>query len=139
MEEERFRWYRRLAGVLAARLPEAKLDDVADPRARGGRRWKKLGVLLGAVVVGICAGMKSLAQLENMTAEMGRPLLANVYLHPVNEEMVRAGHQWTRYADDGDDGHGGSVIEVPSAQLGFVFPKGTSTPRAIYARWAKKK
>jgi len=74
MEEERFRWYRRLAGVLAARLPEAKLDDVADPRARRGLRWKKLGVLLGAVVVGICAGMKSLAQLENMTAEMGRAM-----------------------------------------------------------------
>jgi RNA-directed DNA polymerase len=28
------------------------------------------------------------------------PLLANVYLHPVDEEMVRAGHELTRYADD---------------------------------------
>jgi RNA-directed DNA polymerase len=28
------------------------------------------------------------------------PLLANVYLHPVDEEMVRAGYQLTRYADD---------------------------------------
>ena len=71
--EDSTRWYRRLAGMLAARLPEARLGDIADPRARRGRRWK-LGVLLGAVVAGICAGAKSLAQLENMTAEMGRPM-----------------------------------------------------------------
>jgi hypothetical protein len=69
--EDGTRWYRRLAGMLAARLPDARLDDVADPRARRGRRWKKLDVLLGAVVVGLCAGAKSLAQLEKMTAEIG--------------------------------------------------------------------
>ncbi len=28
------------------------------------------------------------------------PLLANVFLHPVDEEVVRAGHELTRYADD---------------------------------------
>lgn len=28
------------------------------------------------------------------------PLLANVYLHPVDEAMVRAGHELVRYADD---------------------------------------
>jgi RNA-directed DNA polymerase len=28
------------------------------------------------------------------------PLLANVYLHPVDEEMARAGYEMTRYADD---------------------------------------
>ena len=71
--EETTRWYRRLAGMLAARLPEAKLGEIADPRAHRGRRWK-LGVLLGAVVAGICAGAKSLAELENMTAEMGRAM-----------------------------------------------------------------
>jgi len=74
MEEQKTRWYRRLAGLLVARLPEARLDDVADPRARRGRRWKNLGALLGAVVAGICAGAKSLAQFEKMTAEMGRPM-----------------------------------------------------------------
>jgi hypothetical protein len=71
--EELNRWYRRLAGVLAARLPEARLDDLADPRAPSGRRWK-LGVLLRAVVVAICAGAKSLAELEKMTAEMSPAL-----------------------------------------------------------------
>lgn len=74
MEEPKLRWYRRLAGVFAARLPEAKLDDVADPRAHRGRRWKNLGVLLAAVVVGICAGAKSLAQLEMLSAETGRAM-----------------------------------------------------------------
>ena len=69
--EDSTRWYRRLAGMLAARLPDARLGDVKDPRRRQGRRWK-LGALLGCVVAGICAGAKSLAQLENMTAEMGR-------------------------------------------------------------------
>ncbi len=68
--EDSTRWYRRLAGVLAARLPDARLDDIKDPRRRRGRRWK-LGALLGCVVAGICAGAKSLAQLESMTAEMG--------------------------------------------------------------------
>ena len=74
MEEPKTRWYRRLAGALAARLPEARLDAVADPRARQGRRWNNLGVLLGAVVAGICAGAKSLAQLETLSDEMGRAM-----------------------------------------------------------------
>lgn len=68
------RWLRRLAGMLAARLPEAKLGDVADPRAPGGLRWKQLGVLLGAVVTALCCGTKSLAGFEKMTAEMA-PLM----------------------------------------------------------------
>jgi hypothetical protein len=67
--EDKTRWYRRLAGVLAARMPEARLGEIADPRAQTSRRWG-LGVLLGTVVVGICAGAKSLAQLETMTDEM---------------------------------------------------------------------
>lgn len=69
--EDSTRWYRRLTGMLAARLPDARLGDIKDPRDRRGRRWK-LGVLLGAVVAGLCAGAKSLAQLETMTTEMGR-------------------------------------------------------------------
>jgi RNA-directed DNA polymerase len=46
-------------------------------------------------------------QLSEWTPEEGipqgsslGPLLANVYLHPVDETMVRAGHEMTRYADD---------------------------------------
>jgi hypothetical protein len=68
--EDKTRWYRRVAGVLSARLPEARLEDVTDPRARRGRRWKELRTLLTAVVTAMCAGANSLADLEKMTAEM---------------------------------------------------------------------
>jgi DDE_Tnp_1-associated len=60
---------RRVLGVLAARLPEARLDQVKDPRNRKGRRWK-LEILLRAVLVAIVAGCKGLAQAEALTAEM---------------------------------------------------------------------
>jgi hypothetical protein len=64
---------RRLVGVLAARLPEARLHEVPDHRSERGRRWP-LATLLRAVVVGCVAGCKSAAQVENLTAEMSRPL-----------------------------------------------------------------
>jgi hypothetical protein len=60
---------RRLAGMLKARLPEAQLDAVADPRAERGRRWP-LPTLLRTVVVGALSGRKSLAEVESMTEEM---------------------------------------------------------------------
>jgi hypothetical protein len=60
---------RRMAGVLSVRLPELKLEAVADPRRRRDRRWKPEQVLR-AVVVGIMAGCKSLLQVEALTAEM---------------------------------------------------------------------
>ena len=71
--ENKGRLNRRLAGMLRARLPEAKLGDVADPRKPRGRRWP-LATLLTAVVVGMLAGAKSLAAVENLTAEMGRAM-----------------------------------------------------------------
>jgi DDE_Tnp_1-associated len=64
---------RRMIGVLAARLPEARLDQVQDPRAVRGRRWP-LSVLLRAVLVSMVAGCKSLALAEALTAEMSVPL-----------------------------------------------------------------
>lgn len=64
---------RRMIGVLAARLPEARLDQVNDPRSLRGRRWP-LAILLRAVLVAMVAGCKSLALAEALTAEMSRPL-----------------------------------------------------------------
>lgn len=64
---------RRMIGVLAARLPEAQLDRVKDPRSGRGRRWP-LFVLLRAVLVAMVAGCKSLALAEALTAEMSAPL-----------------------------------------------------------------
>jgi hypothetical protein len=60
---------RRVLGVLVARLPDTQLDKIQDPRGARGRRWP-LVVLLRAVLVGLVAGCKSLAQAEALTAEM---------------------------------------------------------------------
>lgn len=63
------RMHRRAFGVVKARLPEVGLDQVEDPRDPRGIRWP-LSSLLTASVVGLCAGLKGLAQLEKLTEEM---------------------------------------------------------------------
>lgn len=63
---------RRLVGVLNARLPEAALEQVCDPRRKASVTWP-LQTLLTAVLTSIVAGSKSLAQMENLTAEMSGP------------------------------------------------------------------
>jgi hypothetical protein len=60
---------RRMVGMLKARLPEALLGEVADPRDDRGKVWP-LVALLTAVVTGLAVGCKSLAQTESLTAEM---------------------------------------------------------------------
>jgi hypothetical protein len=62
-----------MLGVLEARLPETRLEQVKDPRSVRGRRWR-LEVLLRVVLVAMVAGCKSLAQAEALTAEMSLPL-----------------------------------------------------------------
>lgn len=54
-----------MAGFLAARLPEAGLDQAADGR-RGRTKWR-LSQLLTAVLVGLMSGCKSLRELEQLT------------------------------------------------------------------------
>ena len=70
---QELRLTRRMIGVLAARLPEARLDQVKDPRRVRGRRWA-LPTLLRLVLVAMVAGRRSLAQAEALSAEMSRPL-----------------------------------------------------------------
>lgn len=65
---------RRIAGLLRSRLPELQLERVADPRARRGRRWKQLPVLLRATLVGLVAGCKSIEKTERLTEEMSIPM-----------------------------------------------------------------
>jgi hypothetical protein len=60
---------RRMVGMLKARLPEAQLSEVEDPRDCRGKRWP-LAALLTAVVTGAAVGCKSLAAVEALTAEM---------------------------------------------------------------------
>lgn len=62
-----------MVGVLASRLPEARLGEVDDPRDARGQRWR-LSVLLTAVVTGLAVGCKSLGQTEALTAEMSLPV-----------------------------------------------------------------
>lgn len=70
---EEARLTRRVIGVLATRLPEAQLEQVADPRREGSRRWP-LATLLRTALVGCVAGCKSLAQTEALTQEMAKAL-----------------------------------------------------------------
>jgi hypothetical protein len=67
------RMTRRLAKVFGKRLPEAALEEVADPRERRGRRWN-LGSLLRALVLGLSAGCRSLQETEELTARMSHPM-----------------------------------------------------------------
>ena len=60
---------RRVIGALHARLPEAGLGHVKDPRRQDSITWP-IETILGAVVTAIVAGRKSLAQLESLTDEM---------------------------------------------------------------------
>ncbi len=59
---------RRMMGVLNARLPDAELHRVEDPRRQQGRRWS-LAAILGTVMTAMLAGCKSLAEMEALTAE----------------------------------------------------------------------
>ncbi len=63
---------RRVAGFLAARLPELDLEAVPDPRARKGR-WS-FGQLLRATLVGLMAGCKSLWETEDLTSRLSTPM-----------------------------------------------------------------
>jgi predicted transposase YbfD/YdcC len=65
---------RRIAGWLKARLPEAQLDSLPDPRQPRGRRWKHVGLLMRVPLLALLAGLKSFAEAEALTAEMSVPL-----------------------------------------------------------------
>jgi hypothetical protein len=68
MRDEK-RLHRRMVGALLSWVPSLGLDAVEDPRRRQGRRWQ-LPTLLKAVLVGLLAQRKSLAELEKLLAEM---------------------------------------------------------------------
>lgn len=63
----------RMAGLLKARLPDLKLEEVEDPRSLRGRRWQ-LDSLLTAMVVAMAAGRRSLVETEALTEEMSPAL-----------------------------------------------------------------
>lgn len=60
---------RRVIGALHARLPEAGMEHVKDPRRPASTIWP-IGTILGTAVTAIVAGRKSLAEMESLTDEM---------------------------------------------------------------------
>ncbi len=69
-KEANSRLDRRLLGLLATRLHELELGQVADPR-KGKVIWK-MRTFLAAVLTGMVAGCKSLKEMEELTAELGK-------------------------------------------------------------------
>jgi len=67
------RMNRRIFGMLSKRLDEAGLDEVEDGRDDRGKRWR-LGSLLRAVIGGMLAGSKSLADVETLSTRLSRPM-----------------------------------------------------------------
>ena len=65
------RMTRRLAGLLATRLHEARFDEVQDGRDPRGRRWR-IETLLTTVATAMAAGARSLAEAERVTATLPR-------------------------------------------------------------------
>jgi hypothetical protein len=67
------RMNRRLYGLLSKRLDEAQLDEIQDPRDARGKRWQ-LSTLLRAVLGGLLAGARSLADIETQSERLSRPV-----------------------------------------------------------------
>lgn len=60
---------RRILGMLAKRLDDARLSEVSDGRDLRGRRWK-LETLLSSVLLGHVSGSRSLKEVEWLTDEL---------------------------------------------------------------------
>jgi len=63
MDRRKNRLPKRFAGLLCARMPELQLHRVGEPR-RGHQITWRLDKLLGSLVVAMCAGCRSLAEVE---------------------------------------------------------------------------
>jgi RNA-directed DNA polymerase len=77
-----------------ARLMQEIKTEIADRRV--------LELIEAYLKQGILEGTKSYAALEEGTPQGGviSPLLANIYLHPIDEAMETEGYGLVRYADD---------------------------------------
>jgi len=64
---------RRSAGWLSRMLPVLGLEKTKDGRRRQGQRWQ-LGTVLRSALVGLMSGMKSLKNVEWLTADMSKAM-----------------------------------------------------------------
>lgn len=88
-------------------IPHNKLLTLVRGRIADGRVLKLVEAFLAQGVMAQCGTMdgyemKEIEALEEGTPQGGviSPLLANIYLNPLDWQMNRAGHQMVRYADD---------------------------------------
>ena len=79
---------RRMVGALSARLPEVGLDVVDDRRRRRGQRWE-LETILKAMLLGLMAGCKSLADVEVLTAKLSVGARRKLRLPPMKDTTLR--------------------------------------------------
>lgn len=70
LDKQRDRVTRRTAGLLAARLPQLRLQKLAEPR-QGTVKWR-LETLVTAALVGMLCGSNGLADVEDLTTRMSR-------------------------------------------------------------------
>ncbi|MFO0572223.1 MAG: transposase family protein [Polyangiaceae bacterium] len=132
------RMKRRVIGVLHKRMGEVRLDQIPDSRDRRGRRWR-LDTLLTSALFGLVAGCRSLREVEQLTAELARPIREKVgipgrvpdttlrdALSSLEPDLVRpALHAATRTA------RRGKALDPDSLPFGVVSLDGKST--AVFA------
>lgn len=79
-------------------IPRKQLMADVEERIADGRILKLIEAYLNA---GVMEGMRTFTPEEGTPqGAVISPLLANIYLHPVDVRMNGAGHQMVRYADD---------------------------------------
>lgn len=64
------RMTRRLLGVICKRLPQLRLDKLSDTRDRRGRRHASILPAVRLMLLGMMAGCKGLADVENLNVDM---------------------------------------------------------------------
>ena len=65
--------FRRIIGFVAVELQRLGLNEVPDPRNDRGKRWR-LAQILGACLLGMMAGCRSVAEVERLTQRFSRPI-----------------------------------------------------------------
>jgi RNA-directed DNA polymerase len=80
-------------------IPQKRLMELVKERIADGKVLKLLEQYLQAGVMDSCAGWQPTPQGTPQGAVIS-PLLANLYLNPLDHQMARKGWQMVRYADD---------------------------------------
>ena len=79
-------------------IPHAQLMRQIEERISDGRVLELIGLFLSQ---GICQGMKRWTPVGGTPqGAVLSPLLANIYLHPLDRQMRERGYRMVRYADD---------------------------------------